>query len=126
MESAAGIKRPPRTQDVKCLGCQAANIPENVICGACGASLPVVYDKDGRVFRFETDSPYWAEYAKREKSGPGPNPIAALGFKALGLLALFAVLAVLLKRFGFSAPLVFVAVLMGLIIAVRLFLRPRD
>jgi hypothetical protein len=107
------------------MDCRAANIPENIICGACGASLPVVYDKDGRVFRFETDSPYWAEHAKREKDGPGPNPVASVGFKAVGLLALFTVLVVLLKRFGFSAPLIFIAVLMGLIIAVRLFLHPR-
>lgn len=36
--------------DVKCLRCGAYNIAENHICGRCGASLPLVYDEDGRVF----------------------------------------------------------------------------
>ncbi len=36
--------------DVKCLRCGAMNIPENRICGACGASLPLIYDEEGKPF----------------------------------------------------------------------------
>jgi len=39
--------------DVECLRCGAFNVVENRICGACGASLPLVYDEDGEVFRLE-------------------------------------------------------------------------
>ncbi len=45
---------PPRAQpkslDVQCLKCGAMNIPENRVCGRCGASLPLVYDEEGLVF----------------------------------------------------------------------------
>ena len=40
--------------DVECLRCGAFNVVENKFCGACGASLPVVYDEDGNVFQQET------------------------------------------------------------------------
>ncbi len=36
--------------DVKCLRCGMFNIPENKICGNCGASLPIVYDEEGKPF----------------------------------------------------------------------------
>ena len=36
--------------DVECLRCGAFNLAENVVCGACGASLPLVYDSEGEVF----------------------------------------------------------------------------
>jgi len=61
--------REVRTSDVKCLACGAYNIPENKICGACGASLPLIYDKDGKVFHWETDSPYWAALHPSKKKG---------------------------------------------------------
>jgi hypothetical protein len=125
VESAVVQKRPVRTQDVKCLECGSFNLPENVVCGACGASLPVIFDREGRVFRFETDSPYWNVYRKREEKGSGPSPMASIGFKVVGLLALFTVLAVMFNRLGFSAPILFIAVLLGLIIAVRLFVPPK-
>ena len=54
--------KPPRehlTSDVKCMECGVYNIPENKICGACGANLPVIYDREGRLFHWESDSPYW-------------------------------------------------------------------
>ncbi len=44
-----------KNSDVECLRCGARNIPENRICGACGASLPLVYDQDGNVFNWRGD-----------------------------------------------------------------------
>jgi hypothetical protein len=32
------------------------NIPDNQICGRCGANLPLVYDEDGHVVRLEENS----------------------------------------------------------------------
>ena len=43
----------PLTSDVKCLRCGAFNIPDNKICGRCGASLPLVYDEEGNVSSWE-------------------------------------------------------------------------
>ncbi len=40
----------PKSFDVKCLRCGAMNIPDNRICGACGANLPIVYDEEGKPF----------------------------------------------------------------------------
>ena len=53
---------PPRRKntDVQCLKCGVFNIPENRICGRCGASLPVVYDSQGRVFHWEEAQGYEA------------------------------------------------------------------
>ena len=39
-----------KNMDVHCLRCGAYNIAENHICGRCGASLPLVYDEEGKVF----------------------------------------------------------------------------
>lgn len=44
-----------------------------MICGRCGASLPVIYDKDGKLFRWETDSPYWESLHPSKKKGVGPS-----------------------------------------------------
>ncbi len=43
----------PKNKDVKCFKCGAFNVAENHICGRCGASLPVVYDSEGKVFNWE-------------------------------------------------------------------------
>jgi hypothetical protein len=43
----------PKSRDVQCLKCGVFNIPDNRVCGRCGASLPVVYDSKGDVFRWE-------------------------------------------------------------------------
>jgi hypothetical protein len=72
MPEQTKTSQPPRevrTSDVKCLACGVYNIPENRICGACGASLPLIYDKDGKVFRWETDSPYWEAIHPSKKKG---------------------------------------------------------
>ncbi|HET9870837.1 MAG TPA: hypothetical protein VFR02_10125 [bacterium] len=42
--------------DAECLRCGAFNVAENRICGACGASLPLVYDEEGNVFEWERGS----------------------------------------------------------------------
>jgi hypothetical protein len=39
-----------KNMDVECLRCGVFNLAENVICGRCGASLPLVYDSEGGVF----------------------------------------------------------------------------
>ncbi len=38
---------PWRGGDIQCLRCRSWNIPDNHICGNCGASLPVLYDEEG-------------------------------------------------------------------------------
>jgi hypothetical protein len=79
-----------RTSDIKCLSCGAYNIPENIVCGACGANLPLIYDKDGKVFRWESDSPYWAALQPKKKKGLGdPN---AAGWMVRGAVVIGAVL----------------------------------
>ncbi len=40
----------PKTADIECLRCGAFNIPENHVCGRCGANLPIVYDEEGNIF----------------------------------------------------------------------------
>jgi ribosomal protein L40E len=40
-----------RNNDVECLRCGAMNIPDNKICGRCGASLPLIYDEEGNVYQ---------------------------------------------------------------------------
>jgi len=40
----------PKTTDIECLKCGAFNIPENHVCGRCGANLPIVYDEEGNIF----------------------------------------------------------------------------
>lgn len=37
-----------KTTDLECLRCGVKNVPENRVCGRCGASLPTVYDREGR------------------------------------------------------------------------------
>jgi len=63
----------PKNLDVKCLRCGAMNIPENHICGRCGASLPLVYDEEGKVFQWETDS-YLKVMLKRRQKDPAKRP----------------------------------------------------
>ena len=46
----------PKTSDIKCLRCGAMNIPENHVCGRCGASLPIVYDEAGKVFNWRDNT----------------------------------------------------------------------
>jgi hypothetical protein len=43
----------PKTSDIECLKCGAFNIPENHVCGRCGANLPIVYDEEGNIFSWK-------------------------------------------------------------------------
>jgi len=89
-----------RTADVKCLSCGAYNIPENKICGACGANLPLVYGKDGKVFHWESDSPYWeALHPSKKKGGLGVGTPSGWTLRvAVVLLAVIYALWVLAHR----------------------------
>lgn len=60
--------RQPKNFDVQCLRCNAINIPENKICGRCGASLPLLYDEEGKVFDWKEDAYYKAVYLKKSGS----------------------------------------------------------
>lgn len=65
--------RYPKNLDVKCLRCGAMNISENHICGRCGASLPLVYDEEGKVFDWKEDS-YYKAILKRQTRDSSRNP----------------------------------------------------
>ncbi len=43
--------------DLTCLRCGVHNIPDNLVCGKCGANLPVVYDSEGNI-RVVTDDAF--------------------------------------------------------------------
>ena len=45
----SAVEHHSKNLDVLCLRCGAYNIAENRVCGRCGASLPLVYDEDGKV-----------------------------------------------------------------------------
>lgn len=85
----AVIPLSPKNYDVKCLRCGAMNIPDNHICGKCGASLPVVYDRDGNIYRGQANP----DLRLRLTRGPGQtvNPQSMGWFLrvALVLLAIF-------------------------------------
>ncbi len=59
METLPSEKK-PRTADIECLKCGALNIPENHVCGRCGANLPMVYDAEGNIFSWR-GHPRWDE-----------------------------------------------------------------
>jgi ribosomal protein L40E len=52
--------RKRKNLDVECLKCGAFNIPENRVCGRCGASLPVVFDEEGKILN-------WALNPRRDR-----------------------------------------------------------
>jgi hypothetical protein len=58
-----------KNHDVECLKCGTFNIPDNRICGRCGANLPVVYDEKGQVFHWEDAQGYEALVHKPEVKG---------------------------------------------------------
>jgi len=49
MEAPPSEKR--LNYDLECLRCGGMNIPENHICGRCGANLPLLYDEEGGIRR---------------------------------------------------------------------------
>jgi ribosomal protein L40E len=66
-ESPVSSRR--KNNDVKCLKCGAFNIHENRICGRCGANLPIIYDEQGQVFRWEEAQGY-ESLVKKPVAGP--------------------------------------------------------
>jgi hypothetical protein len=64
--------------DVKCLKCGAFNIPDNHVCGRCGASLPIVYDHEGNVFNWRADSHprEFLNQATRSRNRLSPSSLA--------------------------------------------------
>ncbi len=59
-----------RVAALKCLRCGEGNLPDNMVCGYCGASLPLVYDRQGRAVRhkggpvFVKVSPYVRKFTR--------------------------------------------------------------
>ena len=81
----------PRTSlDQECLRCGAMNIPENRICGGCGASLPLVYDSEGKLFNWR-DDPRMERFLKMGADRPFLTPVQA-GWVVRGSLILLALL----------------------------------
>jgi hypothetical protein len=80
-----------KNYDVKCLRCGAMNIPDNHICGACGASLPLVYDRDGNYMLGPRD-PNLALRPARAPARPLVSPARAGWILRVGII-LFAVAA---------------------------------
>jgi ribosomal protein L40E len=58
--------------DIECLRCGARNIPENKICGRCGANLPLVYDELGKIVDWKQD-PYYKAIFKEGGKGGAPQ-----------------------------------------------------
>ena len=68
--------RIPMNLDVKCLRCGAFNIPENQICGKCGANLPLLYTSEGKVLLRGEDYDLKAVVRKQMKArGPHPEKV---------------------------------------------------
>ncbi len=78
-----------RNYDVDCLRCGVRNIPENKVCGHCGASLPLVYDSEGKVFDPRDLSQRWE--AVQKGSRPRMSPQATGWILRMGVI-LFAIL----------------------------------
>ena len=87
------------TGDVKCLRCGAMNLPENHICGRCGANLPLVYDEEGKVTDWKRD-PYYQSVFKKQGGAPPLDPQKVRWFLRIGviLFAVFAALCILRHR----------------------------
>jgi hypothetical protein len=74
--------------DVKCLRCGVMNIPENRICGACGANLPVIYDEAGKPF---TGGALFKQYLPPPKNRTGiPAGVNRTRWILRGLIVLLA------------------------------------
>ena len=88
----------PKTSDIRCLRCDAMNVPENHICGRCGANLPLVYDEEGQVVdrRREEHLKQLLEPAIRRRM----NPQTTAWFLRIGviLFALFVAFWIMRRR----------------------------
>ena len=51
------------TGSIRCLECGKENISDNKVCGWCGASLPLIYNREGRTV-------HWREPRVKARTGP--------------------------------------------------------
>jgi ribosomal protein L40E len=80
--------------DIECLRCGARNIVENLVCGYCGANLPVLYDAEGKILKWQED-PYYGSVFKKE-SQPKMAPLQKGMMFRLVIVALVILAAVLI------------------------------
>jgi len=82
-----------KSHDIECLNCGAYNIPENKNCGRCGASLPLVYDEQGKVFNWIEAQGFDEVMKIKSTTGPrrgsGPKILRVLVVLMILLFALF-------------------------------------
>ena len=95
MERTAPLEH-RRNYDVDCLRCGARNIPENRICGKCGASLPLVYDSGGRLHDPKELSKRWETVKRATPAGEAVSTfvrwVLRVGVILLALLLAFWIL----------------------------------
>ena len=82
----------PKTHDIECLRCGAFNLPENRVCGRCGASLPVVYDPEGRIFNWREAQGFDELMGVETRRHKGLSPVQ-VGWLLRGAALLAALLA---------------------------------
>jgi len=80
-----------KSRDIRCLKCGAFNIPDNHICGRCGANLPLVYDEHGQVFHWEEAKGFKAVMKIPAARSKGPS-IGKTRWLLRGVVLLIAVL----------------------------------
>jgi hypothetical protein len=82
-----------KSHDIECLRCGAYNIPENKNCGRCGASLPLVYDDEGKVFNWKEAQGFDEVMKIKSPTGPrrgsGPKILRVLVVMIILLFALY-------------------------------------
>jgi len=82
--------------DIECLRCGARNIVENLICGYCGANLPILFDADGKILKWQED-PYYGSVFK-SKTAPKMSPLQKGMMFRLAIVALAILAAVLMLK----------------------------
>lgn len=65
------------------------NIPDNKICGRCGANLPLVFDEEGHMVRLEENS---FRTIRTNKRIPLPNTVNRTRWMLRFFVVLFALL----------------------------------
>jgi hypothetical protein len=79
--------------DLKCLRCGAYNIPDNVICGECGANLPVIFGPDGKPRIVTDDAARFSTITGKPHGGGFLSDPVTRGEGVRWMLRLFIVLA---------------------------------
>ncbi len=89
--------RRPRSMDVECFRCGAFNLPENKVCGRCGANLPLIYDEAGKVMNW-TEDPYFKSVVGRPKGAFRSSPQSTRMFLRYGVIFVALVIALWLLK----------------------------